>query len=124
MMTAAAAAADAADEARVELGSKLLDKISPGWDRKIDLGSLDIAHPYCCILCQVYGSFQAGLEQLECEEQFHHTLNTLVPPPVDRRGSPVLGLGFAVESFAQNATLTAAWTRFILARRAAQAPTA
>ena len=114
----------ATDEARVELGSKLLDKISPGWDRKIDLGSLDIAHPYCCILCQVYGSFLEGLEQLECEEQRHQTPTTLGLDPWDRRGLRVLGHGFAVESFAQNETITAAWTRFILARRAAQAPTA
>ena len=107
----------ATDEARVELGRKLLDAISPGWDRTIKARSLDIADPYRCILCQVYGSFQEGLDQLE---QHHQTLTTLGVPPMDRQSSRLLGLGFAVESIAQNVTLTAAWTRLIRARRDAR----
>ena len=112
------------DEARADLGSRVLDQISPGWDRRIDLGTLDIADPYRCILCQLYGSFREGLDQLWCEEQRHHTLTALGVPPWDRSESQATSLGFAIVNFTQNVAQTAAWTRLIRARRAAQTPVA
>jgi hypothetical protein len=37
---------------RVSRGSKLLDRKSPGWERRIKLGRLDLSDPNSCILGQ------------------------------------------------------------------------
>lgn len=45
---------------RVEAGAALLDRIRPGWLDDIDLITLDLADPECCMLGQLYGKYRAG----------------------------------------------------------------
>ena len=91
--------------ARVELGSKCLDKCNPGWEWRIDLGTLGHQQPNRCILEQTFGSFIEGSSQVRRGAHADHTLTAL---------------GFVGRDRAEDVSLTAAWTRFILARRAAQ----
>jgi len=38
----------------VDRGAELLDQEAPGWEKKIDLDTLDLASSSCCVLGQVY----------------------------------------------------------------------
>lgn len=49
---------------RVERGAAWLDEHEPGWELKIDLGELNLASCYKCILGQVYGRYENGLKVL------------------------------------------------------------
>ena len=111
------------DEARVNLGSKLLDQINPGWDRGIDLDILDIANYARCVLCQVYGTYREGLRQLEHEEDTHHALTNLDGARYDWV-QRVKRCGFAVDDSTENLVLTAAWKGLIRARRPPPSPVA
>lgn len=51
-------------EQRVTRGMHLLDKDRPGWHRRINLGSLNIARSDSCALGQTYGSYGAGMVDL------------------------------------------------------------
>lgn len=53
---------------RVDRGSKLLDKIEPGWADLIDLNDLNMGVCVDCILGQLYGNYQLGINVLP-EEQ-------------------------------------------------------
>ena len=46
---------------RARKGAKLLDKVAPGWEKKIKPGVLDLANGCNCILGQVYGDYSTGL---------------------------------------------------------------
>jgi hypothetical protein len=54
---------------RVERGAALLDMEAPGWTSKIDLDTLNIAHTDFCVLGQVYGDYDAGLDTLGGEAE-------------------------------------------------------
>jgi hypothetical protein len=54
---------------RVERGAALLDAQSPGWEKKIDPGTLDISSIDNCVLGQVYGSYGNGLRVLGGEKE-------------------------------------------------------
>lgn len=49
---------------RVQRGVELLDRVRPGWERSIDLGSLDIAICTRCVLGQLFGHYVDGKEAL------------------------------------------------------------
>lgn len=51
-------------ERRVQAGIKLLDSNKPGWRSLVDLNDLIITHYRHCILGQVFGGFDEGLEDL------------------------------------------------------------
>ena len=52
-------------EKAVQEGVNLLDEKGPdGWRELIDVGRLDIGAACDCVLGQVYGSFQRGLDEL------------------------------------------------------------
>jgi hypothetical protein len=51
-------------EARVARGAALLDSHDPMWWKKINYRSLDIGSCIRCVLGQVYGTFEEGLEVL------------------------------------------------------------
>lgn len=52
--------------ARVAKGAALLDEKKPGWERRIDLGTLDVQSGYSCVTAQLSGadSWYRGMEQL------------------------------------------------------------
>jgi hypothetical protein len=45
----------------VEAGAAFLDKRRPGWDRLIDLDTLDMGDPRNCVLGQLYGIIYAAI---------------------------------------------------------------
>lgn len=48
----------------VKAGMKLLDEKVPGWREQIDLSKLDMSFCFTCILGQVFGEYNFGLEEL------------------------------------------------------------
>ncbi len=53
-------------ERSVERGAQYLDRINPGWDRKIDLGNFSIGTYERCVLGQLHpgGGYQKGVAVL------------------------------------------------------------
>jgi hypothetical protein len=49
---------------RVREGVRLLDEQNPGWDSRIDLARLDMRQCGNCILGQLYGEYDQGLNKL------------------------------------------------------------
>lgn len=49
---------------RVARGATLLDEHEPGWELKIDLGTLALESCYQCVLGQLFGHFDEGVEEL------------------------------------------------------------
>ena len=84
---------------RVAAGATLLDEKRPDWVDRIDLDSLDMASPWCCILGQVYGSFGTGLGHIDIANE---------------EGAECYGLA-AVDA----PSLHTEWTELILDRREA-----
>lgn len=56
--------------ARVAKGVALLDDKRPGWERELDLGTLDIASSTSCVTAQLGGErdYFVGMRQLELTE--------------------------------------------------------
>jgi hypothetical protein len=56
--------------ARVAKGVALLDEKRPGWERQIDLETLNIRNGYCCVTAQLSGEsrWYVGMEQLGLSE--------------------------------------------------------
>jgi hypothetical protein len=52
-----------ADEA-VAIGAALLDTVRPDWASELDLETFDIGSTRCCIIGQLYSSYNYGLAQL------------------------------------------------------------
>ena len=52
------------DEQRAKKGAIVLDVFKPGWQRRIDLDSMTFRNKKCCILGQVYGSWDRGVENV------------------------------------------------------------
>ncbi len=46
---------------RINDGMKLLDREFPGWEKKIDLGTLNVNRFSSCVLAQLYGSYYEGI---------------------------------------------------------------
>lgn len=49
---------------KVNAGIALLDREQPGWRTKIDLDKLDLASCSVCVLGQIFGDYDEGIEQL------------------------------------------------------------
>ena len=50
---------------RVTRGAVILDAKKPGWEREIDLASLELSDSCHCILGQLYGHYCDGVDILE-----------------------------------------------------------
>lgn len=50
---------------RVRNGAELLDSIDATWATKIDLANFDVEYPSQCVLGQVFGGYNLGLNALE-----------------------------------------------------------
>ena len=80
---------------KVACGVALLDEVYPGWDQKINLARLDIRDCGRCVLAQLYGDYDTGLDRPR--------LSSVVP---------------SSHSFAGAHEVTVEWRRVILERRA------
>lgn len=49
---------------RVERGIAYLDRMTPGWDQRIDLEMLDMNSCTRCVLGQLYGDYEHGLTKI------------------------------------------------------------
>lgn len=50
---------------RAAAGARFLDTVQLGWEREIDLGTLCMENPCCCLLAQLSGSFTNGSRAFE-----------------------------------------------------------
>jgi len=50
---------------RVQAGVELLDSQVPGWDSRIDLDTLDICSESSCVIGQLFGRYDKGLNALD-----------------------------------------------------------
>lgn len=53
----------------VHRGAALLDRLRPGWEREVFPDSLRMDEVGECVLAQLFGGFQAGLDALQPEER-------------------------------------------------------
>jgi hypothetical protein len=83
---------------RVARGAQLLDEKVPGWERRIHVGTLDIATTTHCVLGQVFGSYGRGTALLGLQS---------------RGGS----YGFSRERPGEWNELNAEWRRFLAERQ-------
>lgn len=101
-----------AQKKRVTRGAKLLDKMRPGWFRRVKITKLQMALPVLnragcgCVLAQEFASYASGLRQLGLEMHYDDTAYGFNFGAGDR---PATG----------GETLTAAWKDQIRKRRAA-----
>lgn len=56
-------------EHRASSGARVLDIYLPGWEKRIDLGVLNLWNPYTCILGQLFGHFMEGLDILNANSK-------------------------------------------------------
>ena len=49
---------------RVTRGAAILDQKKPGWEREIDLASLELSDSCHCVLGQIYGHYCDGVDIL------------------------------------------------------------
>lgn len=54
---------------RVRAGAALLDDVSPGWWRHVDVECLDMDHCVRCVLGQVFGNYLRGADLLHIDPQ-------------------------------------------------------
>jgi hypothetical protein len=100
--------------ARVTAGAEFLDRVEPGWDRRIDLDVLDLGACDACVIGQL-----AGVEA-------ERGVAALVGHDVNGERWPT-ALGFHIDVASPDdddwdwALLTDAWKRAITARRDASA---
>lgn len=94
---------------RIVNGAAYLDKAMPGWDQRIDLDRLDMAHPCNCILGQL-GEEPEGATQGRAP-QFYEVKDRLGLTEPAR-------LGFMTWGDERYWSLTQKWRRLIEERRA------
>jgi hypothetical protein len=58
--------------ARVENGMQLLDRVYPGWEKKVNLETLDIMSCRHCILGQLYGDYDDGVRWVGISKHSAH----------------------------------------------------
>jgi hypothetical protein len=51
--------------ARAAAGAALLDRVVPGWWRRVRIRPLDISDDCNCVTGQLFGTYTKGLEELE-----------------------------------------------------------
>lgn len=66
--------------AKVIKGIKLLDSEKPGWRSDIDLDKLDLGSCSVCVLGQIFGDYEVGVEELDIDghEYGFNTLGSMV----------------------------------------------
>ena len=55
---------------RVAKGAALLDIKRPGWEKEVNIYSINMNSPYACILGQIYHNYAWGLDSLELESNW------------------------------------------------------
>ena len=63
--------------AQVTAGMSLLDQQRPGWRSEIDLGTLDLGNCQVCVLGQIFGDYEDGLEALDISDPYKYGFNAV-----------------------------------------------
>mgnify|MGYP001574901318 CR=1 FL=1 len=110
-------------QAAVNRGVRLLDKVKPKWEEKIDLSTLRLSSPYNCILGQLYGEFNDGSQQLyedalSVVRNIRKSSYSFLAIDEGGYGFNVLDAGGSYEEFISY--LTELWTAVIEKRMAAE----
>lgn len=115
--------------ARVAKGVALLDEKRPGWERELDLETLDISDGNFCVTAQLYGGlWRNGMQALGLTD---HNSGTYVSHGFNAEGEEhcsracCAGSGDLPEGYSMEAaytTLNAEWRRVITERLGAEAP--
>ena len=61
-------------------GVEILDRALPGWHKKIDVASLNMAMCDKCILGQCYGWYETGLHILDLDGDYAYLFGFDTPP--------------------------------------------
>lgn len=85
---------------RVDRGAALLDAEIPGWVQRIDLDRFRMSSCSRCILGQLFGSFENGLDELHLRSRVDSPEGFDIVTPED-----------------EYAAFTAAWKQLIIRRR-------
>ena len=80
---------------RIEQGAAMLDRRKPGWEKDLNLDTLEMVDCQFCVLGQLYGSYEGGKTALGLHEGTAHGFNS------------------DTEQFS---ILTRAWRRFVAKR--------
>jgi hypothetical protein len=91
---------------RAATGASWLDSIRPGWFRRIDLRTLDISSDDCCIVGQLFGSFNRCVLSVDAG-------NFGFPFPLDTAPFGMEPIHKSDKNFRK---LTEAWKREVQAR--------
>lgn len=94
-------------ERRIEKGMALLDERLPGWERKIDLGTLDLQSGCDCVLGQL--ALDLGVRHdpnEDPDEKFIEAAVMLWPIDSSKRA---VDYGFNANHYWETSDLTAAW---------------
>lgn len=104
-------------ERRIEKGMALLDVRLPGWERKIDLGILDLQSGCDCVLGQL--ALDLGVRHdpdEDPDEKFIKALRLLWPTDSsdamlrqEQAAKRAVDYGFNVDHYWETSELTAAW---------------
>jgi hypothetical protein len=78
-------------EDRVSAGAVLLDEQRPGWYAQIDLQRLDMDSYDDCVLGQLFGSFEGGLETLDAVGLYIYNIGFAGVPGDPREVYELLG---------------------------------
>jgi len=57
---------------RAKRGAELLDRVAPGWFKKIDTSTLNMGDCWLCVLGQVYGGYVEGLWEIDKLNSVYH----------------------------------------------------
>lgn len=75
-------------EDRVASGAYMLDvHYGPDWRNKIDLDTLDLKHCETCILGQVFGTYEDGLEKLGIWDKWGMVQSDMLGFTIDLNGA-------------------------------------
>lgn len=61
--------------------ARVLDGDRPGWHHRVSLWSLDVGSRECCVLGQVYGSYEGGRSRLRDRMSIRLMLRSVYVPP-------------------------------------------
>lgn len=105
-------------EEQVRRGMALLDERVTGWDRQLNLTTLDINSYFSCVLGQLYGSYMRGMRMLDLTNEEGVGHGFVVPVML----SPVLDYdeGVMAEGIRQGDELDKTWKALVSSRQAQQ----
>lgn len=85
---------------RAQAGAAWLDKVEPGWHKRIDVGGLDLSSCSQCILGQTFGDYNHAVRFIPKNKNVK---------PVEGKLSAAMGFNLTSEDHSNWKTLNKAW---------------